>query len=65
MTIALRRLGSLFAQRFALAAVFVLLWTLASTRVPAFVLPGPDKVLHALVALMQTDSFTHDVLTTL
>jgi NitT/TauT family transport system permease protein len=65
MTTTLRRLGLLFAQRAALAAVFVLLWTLAAARVPAFVLPGPDKVLHALAALMQTDTFSHDVLTTL
>jgi NitT/TauT family transport system permease protein len=62
---ALSRLGWLFAQRALLTLVFVALWTLAASRVPAFVLPGPEKVLQALAALMRSDSFAHDVLTTL
>lgn len=60
-----RRLGGLFAQRAALTVVFVVLWALAASHVPAFVLPGPEKVIQALVNLARSDTFAHDVLTTL
>lgn len=62
---ALRGLAWLFAQRAGLTVVFVALWALAASRVPAFVLPGPEKVVQALINLMHADSFGHDVLTTL
>lgn len=64
-TKAWRGLGWLLVQRVALTIVFVALWTLAASHVPAFVLPGPEKVIQALVNLAHSDSFTHDVLTTL
>ncbi|CAM3632357.1 ABC transporter permease [Bordetella sputigena] len=60
-----RGLGWLFAQRAALTIVFVVLWSLAASHVPAFVLPGPEKVIQALVNLARSDTFAHDVLTTL
>jgi NitT/TauT family transport system permease protein len=60
-----RGLGWLFAQRAALTVVFVALWALAASHVPAFVLPGPEKVIQALVNLARSETFTHDVLTTL
>ncbi|HTJ99192.1 MAG TPA: ABC transporter permease [Bordetella sp.] len=60
-----RGLGWLFLQRVVLLVVFVVLWTLAASHVPAFVLPGPEKVMQALVNLARSDTFTHDVLTTL
>ncbi|OZI60503.1 ABC transporter permease [Bordetella genomosp. 11] len=65
MSKALRGLGWLFLQRAALTLVFVVLWSLAASHVPAFVLPGPEKVIQALVNLTHSASFTHDVLTTL
>jgi NitT/TauT family transport system permease protein len=60
-----RSLGWLFAQRAVLTVIFVALWALAASHVPAFVLPGPEKVIQSLIGLMHADSFTHDVLTTL
>jgi NitT/TauT family transport system permease protein len=59
------RLLVLIAQRSLLFVLFVLLWWAAASRLPAFVLPGPAKVWDAIVRLLQTDSFTHDVATTL
>lgn len=59
------RLLVLIAQRSLLFVLFVLLWWLAASRLPSFVLPGPAKVWGAIVALVQTDSFLHDVGTTL
>lgn len=60
-----RGVGWLLLQRAALAVVFVVLWSLAASHVPAFVLPGPEKVIQALVNLTRSDTFAHDVLTTL
>lgn len=60
-----RDLATLILQRAALAAVVVLLWWIAASRVPAFVLPGPQRVFDAMVALVQSGTFFHDVGTTL
>ena len=51
----------LICQRGLLALVFVGVWAIAASRMPAFVLPGPHKVWDALVGLAQTDTFLHDV----
>ncbi|OZI51848.1 ABC transporter permease [Bordetella genomosp. 5] len=51
----------LVLTRVLLAAAFLALWSVAAARMPSFVLPGPVKVWHALVALTQTPSFAHDV----
>lgn len=51
----------LVLTRLLLAAVFLALWTFAASRMPSFVLPGPEKVWRALVALTRTASFGHDV----
>lgn len=53
--------GVLVGQRLILAAFFGVLWWLAASRVPAFVLPGPQKVGAALVALFHGDTFWRDV----
>jgi NitT/TauT family transport system permease protein len=55
------RLPILIAQRVVLAAVFVLVWWLAARHTPAFILPGPERVLRALGSLSQTDAFLHDI----
>ena len=47
--------------RVLLLAIFLLAWSVAASRMPAFVLPGPEKVAQALLSLFQTDSFGHDV----
>jgi NitT/TauT family transport system permease protein len=36
-------------------------WWLAASRLPSFVLPGPEKVGRALLTLWQSDSFARDV----
>ncbi len=55
------RIGLLVVQRAALASIFLLIWLLAAQRMPAFVLPGPERVLQALWNLTRTDSFLHDI----
>jgi len=55
------RLPILIAQRVVLAAAFVLVWWLAARHTPAFILPGPERVLRALGSLSQTDAFLHDI----
>lgn len=62
---ACRDLFALMLQRLALAAVLVLVWWVAAARVPAFVLPGPQRVLAAMMSLVQSTTFLHDVGTTL
>jgi NitT/TauT family transport system permease protein len=51
----------LVAQRIALLALLVALWWLASLRMPAFVLPGPLKVAHALATLLHSGTFASDL----
>jgi len=60
-----RDLASLILQRAALAAVLVIVWWIAASRVPAFVLPGPQRVFTAMMSLIQSSTFLHDVGTTL
>ncbi|OWT80117.1 MULTISPECIES: ABC transporter permease [unclassified Achromobacter] len=55
------RLPILIAQRAVLAAAFVLVWWLAARHTPAFILPGPERVLRALGNLSRTDAFLHDI----
>lgn len=52
---------TLLAQRLFLAALFIALWALAASRMPAFVLPGPAKVWDAMLTLFGTATFLHDV----
>ncbi|CAM3998262.1 ABC transporter permease [Bordetella tumulicola] len=52
---------TLLAQRLFLAALFIALWALAASRMPAFVLPGPAKVGDAMLTLFGTATFLHDV----
>src|SRR5690606_6389029 len=48
-------------QRLLLVVIFVALWALAASRMPAFVLPGPLKVWSAMQSLFVTPTFFHDV----
>jgi NitT/TauT family transport system permease protein len=56
-----RSVGVVIAQRVALAAIFIAIWALAASRMPAFVLPGPLKVWAAMQSLFGTATFAHDV----
>lgn len=58
------RLLTLIAQRLLLAAALLALWWWGATRVPSFVLPGPDRVAHALVTLWHSDTFATDIAAT-
>jgi NitT/TauT family transport system permease protein len=49
------------AQRCALLVVLLALWWLASLRMPTFVLPGPQRVALALIALMYSHTFLPDL----
>ncbi|WP_459614721.1 ABC transporter permease [Bordetella sp. 2513F-2] len=51
----------LLGQRLLLVVVFLALWTLAASRMPAFVLPDPLKVWNAMLGLFASSSFLHDV----
>jgi len=51
----------LFAQRLLLVGVFAIAWWFAAARLPSFVLPGPEKVFHALGALWHSATFDHDL----
>ncbi|MEO8935396.1 MAG: ABC transporter permease subunit, partial [Burkholderiaceae bacterium] len=48
-------------RRVLLVLVILLIWIVASTGVPAFVLPGPLRVWNAWRGLVATDSFWHDL----
>jgi NitT/TauT family transport system permease protein len=48
-------------RRLLLALVILLIWIVASTGVPAFVLPGPLRVWNAWRGLVATDSFWRDL----
>ena len=50
-TIAVRHVGTLVLQRLLLVALLLALWWWGAARVPSFVLPGPEKVGVALLAL--------------
>ncbi len=60
-----KRFSSLALQRFALIAVVGLLWWYAASRLPSFVLPGPEKVFAALGSLLHSDTFWDDLSATL
>jgi len=49
------------AQRCTLLVVLLVLWWLASLRMPTFVLPGPQRVAQALIALMHSRTFLPDL----
>ena len=49
------------AQRCTLFVVLLALWWLASLRMPTFVLPGPQRVALALIALMHSRTFLPDL----
>jgi len=51
----------LLLWRALLLAAFLACWYAAASRSPAFILPGPEKVWHALRGMMANASFTHDV----
>ena len=51
----------LSAQRLLLVGVFAIAWWFAAARLPSFVLPGPEKVFHALGALWHSATFAHDL----
>lgn len=59
------KLISLFMQRLALVAALIVAWHLAASSLPAFVLPGPQKVFAALDALLYSETFVHDLAATL
>lgn len=59
------KLISLFVQRLALVAALIVAWHLAASSLPAFVLPGPQKVFAALDALLYSETFVHDLAATL
>ncbi|WP_410014674.1 ABC transporter permease [Sodalis sp. C49] len=52
---------TLIGQRLVLLALFLVIWWLASQRMPSFVLPGPLKTWQALEALWHGDSLLHDI----
>jgi NitT/TauT family transport system permease protein len=66
MTTALSRsFISVVAQRAALVLLLLIVWSLAARHMPAFVMPGPQKVALALVALVRSPSFFSDLGATL
>ncbi|XOV56330.1 ABC transporter permease (plasmid) [Pantoea sp. App145] len=52
---------SLFLQRMALLLAFFALWLFASHNMPAFVLPGPERTLNALMALWRNATLFQDI----
>ncbi|WP_158899164.1 ABC transporter permease [Burkholderia sp. L27(2015)] len=54
-------LASLAGQRLSLLVAFVLLWWIGSLRVPAFILPGPERTLQALRDLIEGGTFGADL----
>lgn len=59
--LAAKRFSSLALQRLVLLALVAALWWYAAGRVPSFVLPGPEKVATALLNLLHSDTFLHDL----
>jgi NitT/TauT family transport system permease protein len=58
------RLG-LIGQRLALAAVVLVIWWLASLRVPHYILPGPARVLDALRLIIDNGDLWNNLAITL
>jgi len=54
-------LGRRLVQRLALVALLLAVWWLAARGAPAYVLPGPDRVLSALIALIGSATFLQDL----
>jgi len=61
---ALKRLISLILQRVLLVGLITLIWSFAASRAPSYILPGPGKVLTAIVTLWHGDSFLQDLCAT-
>jgi len=53
--------ASTVAQRVVLVVLLLVAWWVASLRMPQFVLPGPLRVAHALVGLVQNSTFFDDL----
>lgn len=53
--------ASTVAQRVVLVVLLLTAWWLASLRMPQFVLPGPLRVAHAFVGLVQSGTFFDDL----
>jgi len=51
----------LLVWRVLLLSAFLACWYAAASRSPAFILPGPEKVWHALRGMASNPSFAHDV----
>lgn len=64
-TVETRSLPLLVAQRALLVALLVAAWQFAALRMPAFVLPGPLRVIEALDALVHSETFFTDLGATL
>lgn len=60
-----KRFLSLSLQRLLLVGAVALLWWYAASRLPSFVLPGPEKVLVAITNLLHSQTFFHDLGATL
>jgi NitT/TauT family transport system permease protein len=56
-----RERWKLTAQRILLALLILVIWYVAASGAPAFVLPGPQRVWTAWRALVATDSFWRDL----
>ena len=53
--------ASTVAQRVVLVVLLLAAWWVASLRMPQFVLPGPLRVAHAFVGLVQSGTFFDDL----
>jgi len=56
-----RTLSTLIVQRIILLAMFLLAWWLVALRLPAFILPGPEKTAQALALLWRNGTLPEDV----
>ncbi|WP_217809658.1 ABC transporter permease [Lonsdalea britannica] len=56
-----RSLSTLILQRVTLLAIFLLAWWLLALRMPAFILPGPEKTAQALAMLWRSGTLLEDV----
>ena len=57
--------ASVVLQRVALVVIALAAWSFAARGVPAFILPGPVKVMNAFLTLWHSDTFASDVGATL
>ena len=57
--------ASIVLQRVVLLVLALAVWSFAARGVPAFILPGPVKVMKAFVTLWHSDTFASDVGATL